>query len=137
MLQNYIVFNGEKYYAGSIFVVNCMGKASEAILIGYNDEYTSYFFKVNNKTCRMTESVFKNSFIRATGNVVMNQNIPTEKQRKDFDIDGLFLGWVWYIFLMVISIVFKDVIALWIVISIVFFSWRAKKIKKEGMYVEW
>ena len=136
MLQNYIFFNGKRYYAGSVFIVNCMGKESEAVLIGYNNEYASYFFKINNKTCRMTERVFKNSFVRATDKVVCH-HIPAEQQRKDFDIDGMFLGWVWYIFLMAVSVIFKSAILLWIIISVVFFNWRAKKIQKEGMYVEW
>ena len=97
---------------------------------------TVFFFKINNKTCRMTERVFKNSFVRVTDKVVCH-NIPTEQQRKDCDIDGMFLGWVWYIFLMAVSIIFKSAILLWVIISVVFFNWRAKKIKKEGMYVEW
>ena len=60
-----------------------------------------------------------------------------EKRRKDSQIDGLFLGWMWYIFLMLISIVFKEALGLWIFISIVFFKWRSDKIKKEGTYIEW
>ena len=83
MLQNYIFFNGKRYYAGSVFIVNCMGKESEAVLIGYNNEYASYFFKINNKTCRMTEKVFKNSFVQVTDKVIVGKSIPTEQQRKD------------------------------------------------------
>lgn len=137
MLQNYILLNGEKYYSGSVFIVNCMGKESEAVLIGYNKEYDSHFFKINNKTCRMKDVVFKNNFVRIADGVNINVHIPTEKKRKDLDIDGLFLGWVWYIFLMAISVIFKGAIVLWTIISVVFFSWRAKKIKEEGTYVEW
>lgn len=137
MLQNYIFLNGKKYYSGSVFIVNCMGKESEAVFIGYNREYESYFFKINNKTCRMKASVFNNSFVRATDQVSTSTHIPEEKQRKDSEIDGVFLGWVWYIFLMAISIIFKDVIALWAIISVVFFNWRKKKIKEEGTYIEW
>lgn len=137
MLQNYILLNGKKYYSGSVFIVNCMGKESEAVLIGYNKEYDSYFFKINNKTCRMKDVVFKNNFVRIADGVNINVHIPTEKKRKDLDIDGLFLGWVWYIFLMAIATIFNGAIFLWIMISIIFFNWRAKKIKEEGTYIEW
>ena len=63
-------------------------------------------------------------------------HLPIIKTKKDFQIDGLFLGWMWYIFLMLISVIFNGAIGLWILISIVFFSWRAKKIKREGTYIE-
>ena len=137
MLQNYILLNGKKYYSGSVFIVNCMGKESEATLIGYNREYDSYFLKINNKTCRMKSGIFKKSFVRTTDNTNTDINIPVEKQRKDFDSCDLFLGWVWYIFLMAVSAIFNGAVFLWILISIVFFSWRAKKIKEEGTYIEW
>lgn len=137
MLQNYIVLNGKKYVAGSIFIINCMGKEVEAILIGYNEKYESYFFKINNKTCRMRTAIFQNSFVRATGKTSSNTRIPTEQNRKEFDIDGMFLGWVWYIFLMAISSIFNGAVYLWILISIVFFNWRSNKIKEEGTYIEW
>jgi hypothetical protein len=137
MLQNYIFIEGKKYNSGSIFIVNCMGKESEAILIGYNRECESYFFKINNKTCRMKSGVFQKSFICATNRIDTHTRIPTEKKRKDGDIDGLFLGWVWYIFLMAISLVFKGTLALWITLSVLFFCWRAKKIKEDGTYIEW
>lgn len=137
MLQNYMFFNGEKYKSGTVFIVNCLGKESEAIFIGYNAEHESYFFKINNKTCRMKETVFKNSCIRVTNKVNTDVYIPKEKKRKELEVGCLFLGWIWYIFLMAIATIFNGAIFIWIMISIAFFSWRAKKIKEEGMYVEW
>jgi hypothetical protein len=65
------------------------------------------------------------------------EQLPTERKRKDCEIDGLFLGWVWYIFLMAIGTIFNGAIFIWLMISIVFFNWRAKKIKEEGTYIEW
>ena len=65
-----------------------------------------------------------------TGSIYINYG-------KDTEIDGLVLGWMWYIFLMVIATVFKDALGLWGLISFVFFTWRSDKIKKEGKYIEW
>ena len=63
--------------------------------------------------------------------------MPTKKKMNEFDIKGMFLGWAWYIFLMIIATIFRYNFAWWFLISVVFFSWRSDKIKKEGTYIEW
>ena len=50
---------------------------------------------------------------------------------KDTDLDVMFYGWVIYITLMVlVSFVHGNVFG-WILISIYFFVWRKKKLKKD------
>lgn len=137
MVQNYVYINSKKYFSGSVFIIKFLGKESEATFIGYNTKCASYFFQINNKICMMKESVFQENFIRATNTANTQIRQPEIKRKKDVEIDGLFLGWVWYIFLMVISVIFNGAIFLWIIISVVFFNWRANKIKEEGTYVEW
>ena len=51
----------------------------------------------------------------------------------DVKINKLFLGWIWYIFLMIIASIFKGQVIGWIFISFFFFGWR-KKIKDEETY---
>lgn len=137
IMQNYIIVNGKKYCAGSIFVVNCMGQVCDATFIGHNAERESYFFNINNKICRMHAHVFEKSLVSTTTRIDPNVRLPASKQKKELEINGMLLGWMWYIFLMAVSFIFKDVIGLWIAISIIFFTWRSKKIKEEGMYIEW
>ena len=52
---------------------------------------------------------------------------------KDTEINKLFLGWTWYIFLMIVASIFKGQVVGWILISFFFFGWR-KKVKKEATY---
>ena len=77
------------------------------------------------------------NLVSITDKIDTSVHSPVEKKMKDTQIDGLFLGWMWYIFLMIISVIFKDAIGLWILWSVVFFTWRKNKIKKEGTYIEW
>ena len=51
----------------------------------------------------------------------------------DVEINKLFLGWIWYIFLMIVASIFKDQVIGWIFISFFFFRWR-KKVKDEETY---
>lgn len=52
---------------------------------------------------------------------------------KDLEINRLFLGWIWYIFLIIVVSIFKGAIVGWIFISFFFFSWR-QKVKEEATY---
>lgn len=136
-MRNYFEVNGKRYYTGTVFIVNNMGKHVEASFICYNDVQSIYVYQIKDCTWRVPEQAFWRNFISVTNMHNSNVHVPVIKTKKDLDIDGLFIGWVWYIFLMLISVIFKDVIGLWIIISVVFFSWRAEKIKKEGTYIEW
>lgn len=139
---NYFIVNGKSYFTGTVFIVNYYGKQIEATFVCYNVDTKRYIYiikngKGNSCRCRVTEKDFYDNLVTITDKVNKNVHVPIEKKMKDSQIDGLFLGWMWYIFLMAISVIFKDVIGLWIVISVVFFSWRHGKIKKEGTYIEW
>lgn len=137
MMQNYFNVNGEKYYSGSVFIMNHNGEHIEASFICYDTDRSRYIYKINGRRYNVPEQSFKNNFITITNKIDNKVSAPVIKTKRDRDINGLPLGWMWYIFLMAISTIFKDAIGLWIFISIVFFSWRAKKIKNEGTYVEW
>jgi hypothetical protein len=114
-----------------------MGKQVEAAFICYDTDRKKYIYKVKDCICSVDHKTFQRVFVRATNSRNSKVHMPVTKTKKDFEIDGLFLGWLWYIFLMAISSIFKDAIGLWILISVVFFSCRSKKIKEEGTYIEW
>lgn len=135
--QNYFVWNGVKYYTGTVIVINDMGKPTEASFVCYDKTYSRYIYKIKECMHHVWPKQFEQSFIKVTDKVDKNVHIPVVKTLKDSQIDGLFLGWLWYIFLMVVATIFKGNIGFWILISYVFFSWRAKKIKEEGTYIEW
>lgn len=137
MMQNYFVVNGVKYYTGTVFIVNNMGQHTEASFVCYDQDRQRYVYKIKDHTWHADEKNFQNRFICVTDKVDNIITGPTVKTKSDIRIDGLFIGWMWYIFLMAISALFKDAIGLWFLISIVFFAWRSSKIKKEGTYIEW
>ena len=137
MWRDYFEINGKKYYTGTVFVVNHIGKQKEASFICYDENEERYVYRIGICTMRVHAEYFWTTFIRVTNKQDDSVHMPIVRQRRDCDINGLFLGWIWYIFLMLVSILFKDVIGLWIFISIVFFKWRSEKIKKEGTYIEW
>lgn len=135
--KNYFDINGERYYTGTVIVIKIMGKPTEAIFIGCHKKLNKYVYQVGNGKYFVDERTFYKQLVNVTSQVNNIVQLPALKTKKDRNIDGMFLGWLWYIFLMTISFIFKDALGLWIIISIVFFSWRAKKIKEEGNYIEW
>ena len=136
MYQNYFVVNDTKYYTGTVFLVKNMGREEEASFVCYDLTRKKYVYKINDCKYHMDEITFQNRFIGITDKANHEVRVPTIKTKKDTEIGGLLLGWMWYIFLMVISVIFKDAVGLWIFISIVLFSWRSRKIKEEGTYSE-
>jgi hypothetical protein len=38
--------------------------------------------------------------------------------------DAIFVGWVWYIAIMVVGVIFKDRLMIWVFASAVFFLWK-------------
>lgn len=137
MKQNYFVVNGNKYYTGSIFVVKNMGKLTEASFLYYDTDRQRYIYKINDCRCDVDYNHFWKTFVSVTDKVNDTVRMPVIKARKEIEIDGMFIGWLWYIFLMLISSICNGAVVLWALISAVFFKWRAKKIQEEGTYVEW
>jgi len=137
MYRNYFIVDGEKYYTGTIFILNEAGEKVEATFICYDTEHNRYIYRINECTWRAPDKYFQKFFIAVTDKRNSKVHMPVEKKMNDFDISGMFLGWVWYIFLMILATIFRYNVGWWILISIVFFSWRSDKIKKEGTYIEW
>ncbi len=138
MKQNYFVVNGVKYYTGTVFVTeNSRRQLVEATFIWYDTEYKRYLYKTKERMHQLLYDDFWKYFVAVTNKRDDSVRSPVTRSKNDFEISGLFIGWVWYVFLMAISFIFKNAIGFWILISVIFFSWRAKKIKEEGTYVEW
>lgn len=140
--QSYFEYNGNKYYTGTIFRMKYNNQLIDGTFVCYMPELDRYVYKFLDKTGRMQQACSPSSmFWSKVDSITDRRNsqvyFPRERQMKDRYVDGLPLGWMWYIFLMAISTIFKDAIGLWILISVVFFNWRKKKIKEEGTYIEW
>ncbi len=138
---NYFVVDNKEYYTGTVFIMKCSnGEYTKATFICYDTQNKMYCYQPHNSKCNKhwaNYEVMQQQFIDITNEIDNKARIPVKKQMNDRCIESLPLGWCWYIFLMLLSIVFKDCLGLWVLISIVFFSWRNKKIKTEGTYYEW
>lgn len=139
--SNYFIVDNVKYYTGTVFVMQReSSKPIEATFICYDNQIQKYCFQPHNSNCKRhwaDHYTMNEWFVCVTDKIDTTARMPVERTFNDRFIEWLPLGWCWYIFLMALSILFKDCIGLWILISVVFFSWRHNKIKKEGTYYEW
>lgn len=135
--RNYFIVDGVKYYSGTIFIIEHAGKEIEATFVLDNVSCKYFLYRIGQRGYTERYKDFQEHFVAVTGKINPNERGPVLKKKKEFDIPGMALGWTWYIFLMLLSIIFKDVIGLWILISVIFFSWRSKRIKKQGYYCDY
>lgn len=142
MWQDHFVFEGKTYYTGTVFKVKeyeypfgiC---EKEAAFIAYNPEYKMLEFQVGPQRKGQRPDMLKSWIVSVTDKKNERVRCPVRKKRDELQIDGMLIGWMWYIVLMAVATIFNGRIGLWGLISWIFFSWRAKKIEKEGYYIEW
>lgn len=136
MYRNYFDWKGNRYYTGSVFKVF---NGKEEIFVGYNlnNDTCSFTAKGCNHMWNVPDNKLTLRLLEYTGKKDYSIKCPVEMQKSDMEIDGMFTGWVWYIVLMATSMIFKEFIYLWALITWLFFSWRTDKIEREGKYYEW
>ena len=137
MFVNYFDMNDKRYYTGTIFEVKDNGKRKKATFVCYDQEHQKYVYVVQGCRHHVDANNFYKRFLCVTNEVNTNIQMPVQRKTSEFEIDGLFFGWMWYICLMALSCIFYYQILWWIFITVVFFKWRSKKIKKEGICNEW
>lgn len=144
MRQGYFVYNGKRYESGTKFLFSggdigtFLWRDDESGYISYiftpKPNYYNMFPKPVNVMRKSKD--FWSAFKGVTGEVDDTVKPPVLKQRPDSQIDGLLIGWLWYIVLMAVSTIFYDRIGLWALWTFLFFSWRHSKIEKEGKYYD-
>lgn len=149
MIRNYFEYNGNKYYSGTgLYVKPIQLQPSwvdkqKVTFLGYNDEARLFAVLTEDmKTYWYPDAKFNNIFIGLSGeNNYKHQNWVQEKNgmlnskatfSDELNIDGMLIAWMWYIFIMLVSIIFKECIGVWIFASVVFFNYRKKKLKERG-----
>ena len=138
---NYFIVDGKKYYTGTVFKTKHYGDA--AFVCTYYPKHMKGVYIVYRIISTGQErwtpvDMFKEDvFVCITGAVDSETKMPKTKYMKDSDINGLSIGWLWYITLMLFGVIIKGCVIWWIFISIVFFSWRYKKVHEEGTYIDW
>ena len=141
MKQDFVICRGKRYNSGDTIdvlwyysgyrnprkrtgtFVDCDEEANEYRIVLDEEIYTF------NKICFSRMLIDKDD----PENAIKSNNTPKRPTFKDeMNIDGLFIAWIWYVFIMAIGTIFKDNIAIWILTSIVFFNYRNRKLKEAG-----
>lgn len=145
--EAYFEYNGVRYYSGTKFTMKepKYGQVVEAVFWNSFENngmkidvmYKHYNFK--GRVCEYhlhinAEDVGSKVIDILEGNYFTELEAK-KKYIKDSDIPELFFGWIFYLIIMVVLIIFKDMWLGWIAASAYFFWWR-KKIKEENYYYE-
>lgn len=149
MKQDYFIYKGHKYNAGTIIKIRQYDSIAyrpyetEAIFISCDPQKDKYEFKAKGHTYYYPKSMFDNILLGVTNQLdtscisvpqeqynQKNKNPPLEKE---LNVDGLLIAWIWYIFIMIIATIFNGNIVIWMVVSVVFFRYRNKKLREAGL----
>lgn len=143
MIENYFIYNGIKYYSGTIIKIKRFGNAKEAVFLGYNKNINQYMVRFDtNNTVFYRSDAFNKDIVEITNR--SNKSFIDWAQREDerlhpkltasreVSINGMMLAWIWYVLIMLVAVIFNDRIGIWTFASIVFFSYRNKKLKERG-----
>lgn len=152
MFQRYFVYKGKRYPSGTIikmrFQHNACNASSEHMMAFSSvsgDNIYACLEIVLRKTHCFSEEQFFAAIIEITDQMhpafvedAKKRQMLIEKYRRkptfaeQMNIPGLGLACIWYIIVMVVAIIFNDCIGIWIFASVIFFSYRKKKLREEG-----
>lgn len=151
MKQDYFVYKGKKYYSGTILIFKSgctrpYGETEyEVVFVAYLPDSNRYLITTPGNTACSSypQNVFYAYLLKVTdkvdsryANQITNTAFKNKNAKHSFadelNIDSLFLAWIWYIFIMAISIIFNGFWLIWIVASYIFFDYRKEKLRKAG-----
>lgn len=142
MKQNYVVYKGKRYNSGDTIDIlwHTCGSLNSykhtGTFIDCDEEKDEYRFSVDGITYNFNKVCFYQIMYNKTANnntqpIVSNtSNKPTFKD--ELKIDSLLIAWIWYVFIMALAVIFKDCVLIWVLASVIFFSYRNKKIREAG-----
>lgn len=144
MRQDYFTYQGKRYESGNIIVMHIFNVHSRSMchtkceFLYYDTTEDVYVVKVYGGEKKYKSDLFFRCFCYNYNEIVAQEHAKYHNQNqqltfsKELNVDGLFIAWMWYVFIMVIAIIFKDCIGIWILASVVFFNYRNKKLKEAG-----
>lgn len=143
MRQDFFICNDTKYSSGTMIRINHLNCITyklnivEAKFISYDTCTDEYEIEIDNDIFKYESKRFYRLLCGIVGNNINNGTFVCQDKSKltfskELEIDGLFLAWIWYIFIMLVAIIFKDVILIWILASYIFFDYRKNKLKEAG-----
>lgn len=143
MKQDYFIYNGEKYFTGTVCVINKYDglqrsfTEEEVKFIYYDTERKYIAFKTKHDKKFWPEKLFLKELVEVIDKVDPSVHMPRELHMKDSEILGMKEGWCIYLLVMAIATIFYWRIPIWVAATIIFIEWRNKIIKERGTYREW
>lgn len=142
MRQDYVVCKGKRYNSGDKIDIMWYTHGYKNVhhytgtFLDCDEENDEYRFIVDGITYHFNKVCFYRIMCDnpppPSGMQRDNKSAKELTLEKELDIDGLFLAWIWYIFIMVVGTIFRGNIMIWITASIIFFNYRNKKLKEAG-----
>lgn len=143
MLQHYFVYNGKQYEHGTVIIISSFDVYSRRVcnmkakFLYYNAESNEYAIEIYGKEYKYNAERFNKDFVRVYEPDIKDMNLHNQQKQvhkfsDELNIDSLLIAWVWYIFIMIVGVIFYDRIIIWILTSVLFFSYRNKKLKEAG-----
>jgi hypothetical protein len=141
--QNYFIYNDNRYEAGTIVVLSRFDYISRRVcdtkvkFLWHDAEAKEYSVEIYGKEYIYTEEFFCDNIIEIydPNKPIINMhanNVKTHTFLDELNVDGLFIAWMWYVFIMAVGTIFYDRVGIWIFTSIIFFRYRNKKLKEAG-----
>jgi len=150
--NEYFEYKGQRYCAGTKFTMQKRNgydrwRVVEANFIGYVNGNPNLFYvhykDMNVKSLRGADiyvHIKREEMKDAIIDIIYgNYHIEIESRKrycKDSDIPELVIGWPLYIFFMALATIFYKTIGAWIMLTIMFFTWRHHLKTKEYYYYE-
>lgn len=142
MRRDYVVYKGKRYNSGDKIDIlwhthGCKNaRYYTGIFIDCDEENDEYRFVVDGMTYRFNKTCFYRTMCDnppPSNRMQRVDKLPKELTlAKELDIDGLLIAWIWYVLIMAVSTIFKGNVVIWIVVSIIFFNYRSKKLREAG-----
>ena len=134
-------YNGENHRIGTRFIMKYNDKEVTARFLNRFDSDNTLGILIENGLERQTITLVKEENLKEVIVEILPINWYTEmdmkkKYVKDSDMPELVIGWIFYIVIMLILIIFNDRIIGWIAVIIYCFKWRHKKKEEEGTYFD-
>ena len=138
---NYFEFKGKQYPVGAVVKITEKEMKSVGADYPYVTILNHYVNPNGTHSCLISRSyndwgviksceieTFFNNFEDVIEEVVLLPIAHTGNRYKDTEVDAMLYGWIYYILIMLVSVLFKGFIFIWIIASIVFWTWRKRKL---------
>lgn len=139
--NQYFIYDGDKYRAGTQFIMEYKGKEVTARFMNRLSPDSIDVVLIGDKQEILTMMSIKDDDLNEKIIRILLTNWYDEMEAhkrylKDSQVPELAIGWVLYISIMLILLIFNDRIIGWIFVSAYFFSWRHKKKEEVGTYYD-